>query len=258
MIRIIMYNFKMNYNNENKYFKYISDEIFYQGVLKLVKNYSEKKNKIKIVDLFKNKLDPFHISIESTMSNITALNFLNNIEKGRQLGKSLSNWIGKFHEEMMKNLEGFEKATNSNVEKSGTTQADIINKKLKMVVEVKNKWNTMKGSDYKSVFDSLELYINNNYEIAYLLIINAKKSVEDVWSFKHKEIEYKNDRIHTISIDRFLHKVTGDSQAFNSYINAFLRALKDVHINLSFRTIDDDLLEELRENVFDENYKDYK
>ena len=121
---------------------------------------------------YKNAIDPFSAVFDSTIHNISIEEWIN-LEKIRQKQKTLQNAIGDFHENIIGAMPNWEKLPVGGI-------IDVISKKKKIIADIKNKYNTTKGSDKKTLYDNLEALINEKYKeyIGYYVEIipqNGKK-----------------------------------------------------------------------------------
>ena len=77
-------------------------------------------------------------------------------EEGRQTQKTLQNIVGNLHEYVIDCFYGWERLEIGNI-------VDIKNDELKIIAEVKNKWNTTKGNHKVSIYDDLAGVLENRY-----------------------------------------------------------------------------------------------
>lgn len=126
--------------NKNTLVPYVSDEDLY----KIVKDVIDRSSKDK--DLYKNALDPFSALFDSLINNLSYNNWIKN-EKMRQRQKTLQNVIGIFHQKIISSIDGWENIDDV---------FDVENKDKKIIAEIKNKYNTIKGSDKVYVYNSLK------------------------------------------------------------------------------------------------------
>lgn len=96
----------------------------------------------------RNVIDPFSIFFEIASFEINSTEWINN-EKIRQAQKTLSNHIGNFHQQILGSLNGWENLESGQI-------VDIVNHDAKIIGEVKNKYNTLKGSDKSAMYYKLE------------------------------------------------------------------------------------------------------
>jgi Eco47II restriction endonuclease len=120
----------------------------------------------------KNVVDPFAMLFEMACIGLTDDAWLT-AEKSRQAQKTLSNKIGLFHQEVLGAVAGWE-----NLGTGG--QIDLVCRKRKIIAEVKNKYNTIKGSDQIGLHRELKSLVMNKSSIykgytAYYVEIIPKK-----------------------------------------------------------------------------------
>ncbi len=95
-------------------------------------------------------------------------------EKSRQSQKTLSNHLGDFHQQILGSLDGWESLSSGQM-------VDIVNHDKKIIGEVKNKHNTLKGSDKAPMYSKLENLVMQKGHMykgytAYYIEIIPKKS----------------------------------------------------------------------------------
>lgn len=121
--------------------------------------------------LYNNVVDPFSAVFDSIINKITLEQWLE-VEKSRQVQKTLQNGIGTFHQSLIGNIDGWEDL--------GTGQiVDLRNKNKKIIAEVKNKYNTTKGNHKPSIYDDLKLKLescgDDEYMAYYVEVIRKCK-----------------------------------------------------------------------------------
>lgn len=149
----------LTFIDDEKLIRIVSD------ILNVADNAIKKSDK----DLYKNVIDPFSVLFEMAGFSTDYQQWILN-EKLRQSQKSLSNRVGTFHEEILGNLNGWLRLND---------QVDIVSEEQKIIAEIKNKHNTIKGSDRKRYYDSFKELVmpkNQKYKgyTAYLVEIIPK------------------------------------------------------------------------------------
>lgn len=123
---------------------YISNQDLYSHVQEIV-------DKIRLslggaeTKLHKNVIDPFSAVFVSGVRGLELDQWLE-MEKTRQVQKTFEGKLGAFHENVLCSMPGWRR-TRGNV--------DLENQELRLVAEVKNKHNTVKGSDRVVYYDRL-------------------------------------------------------------------------------------------------------
>ena len=112
--------------------------------------------------------DPFTIATQAVLFDQPA-NSMMAFEKLRGINKTISNAVGTFHQNVLGLAEGWE-----NLGASGGV-VDLIVRETPaskpVHVEVKNRYNTIKASDEKEVWDKLDMLARTNNSTSYLVQI---------------------------------------------------------------------------------------
>jgi hypothetical protein len=151
------------------YLSYISDTDLEKAVKKVVDCISQVKSKPN-EDLYKNVVDPFSAIFDGVVDGISFNDWLTR-EKVRQDQKTVQNAIGNFHQDVIGSIAGWQNLRTGNL-------VDVCNTKMKIIAEVKNKHNTVKGTDRVVIYDELLTALQNpNYQgfTAYFVEIVPKK-----------------------------------------------------------------------------------
>lgn len=118
--------------------------------------------------------DPFTIATQAVLFNQPAESMMA-FERLRGVNKTISNAVGNFHQCVLGLAEGWE-----NLGASGGV-VDLIVRETPaskpIHVEVKNRYNTIKASDEKDVWDKLDMLARTNNSVSYLVQIVPKDSV---------------------------------------------------------------------------------
>ncbi|AGN14133.1 Eco47II restriction endonuclease [Legionella pneumophila] len=96
----------------------------------------------------KNVIDPFLTIFEISGFRIDSTEWLEH-EKWRQAQKSLSNSIGIFHQKLLGSINGWECLPTGHI-------VDIVNHEKRIIAEIKNKYNTIKGSAKAKLYHDLD------------------------------------------------------------------------------------------------------
>jgi hypothetical protein len=189
----------------NKYLNYITDEHLLKCIANLHKSYITAKNKISRKDFSKNKIDTVKLTFDSKFNDIDEESLVET-EMLRQIDKSINNFIGTFHEEVLGGIAGFEIGKLSGY--------DIKAKDDTLFAEIKNKHNTMSSSSQESVFQKLAKYADANKKAkCYWVQILANGSFNKHWSGLINGKEYSHTRVFKISGDQFYALLTGQDDA---------------------------------------------
>ena len=171
-------------------------------------------------DFYKNSVDPFSALFDAATAKIT-LDSWAKIEKGRQRQKTLQNAIGEFHEEILGAVPGWERLPVGGV-------IDVVSKTKKIITEIKNKYNTTKGSDKKEIYTNLKFKLATpqyfGYTAYYVEIIPKGARIYNkpfTPSDNRTNQRLSEDpRIRVIDGKSFYELVTGDSLALDKLYKA--------------------------------------
>lgn len=235
---------------KNSYVSFLTDEQIYECIKEVFEGYQKKD--ITFKNFNRNLLDPFHMIFSAKLENLTEEEWVDK-EVKRQLDKTLSNLIGSFQEEIIGKAAGF---TRYKVGDSEAHSMDIVSDDKKIIADIKNKHNTLKGSSSPGLFQELEGALEFFPEAtAYYVRIIDKASQDEIWEFNANGKKYKNDRIHLISGDRFYEIVFGVEDAFYQFVKILPKAIDDFIRIYKFRKKDTDDFKVARElnDIIEEN-----
>ncbi len=98
--------------------------------------------------VFKNVVDPFSALFDASIQEITLDDWLSQ-ERNRQIQKTFQNAVGQFHQNIIGAMPGWKSLPTGGL-------IDVENQSKKIIAEIKNKYNTTKGSDKIRVYDNLK------------------------------------------------------------------------------------------------------
>jgi len=205
---------------------FISDEDLYKQVkhvLDIARDTSEKAES----RLFENTVDPFSALFDAIFQGISLKQWLKQ-EKARQTQKTLQNALGDFHQEILGSIPGWKSLGKGNI-------FDLKNDKLKIIAEVKNKYNTTKGNHKVAIYDDLGGQLKSGYKgyTAYYVEIIPKNKIAYNKPFvpsdnrTHKRRPERKD-IRVIDGKSFYHLATGDCEAIKKLYNALPGVIYDI------------------------------
>lgn len=134
------------------YLPFIEDSDLIKEVEMVIGDLLDEKRS-KQQDIYKNTIDPFSAVFDSFVSGIGLFTWLQK-EDSRQIQKSLQNRIGEFHQNVLGSCHGWEVID---------SVIDIKNDEKRIIAEIKNKYNTTKGSDKKVIYENLENQLGNKF-----------------------------------------------------------------------------------------------
>lgn len=130
--------------------RFISDKNLATAVTRLLE--VAQKARIEADKRFgRNVIDPFAVLFEMSGFNTDETAWLVG-EKNRQAQKTLQNHVGNFHQIILGMMDGWQDLGTGGV-------VDLVCHDKKIIAEVKNKHNTVKGSDKVKVYDQLETLV---------------------------------------------------------------------------------------------------
>ena len=135
------------------YLKFISNHDLITAVSKVIK-VIEKAEHDAETNMYKNVIDPFSALFHGITKSISYKDWLKQ-EKARQTQKTMQNSIGDFHQDILGSISGWK-----NLGVGGGL--DVINEKMKIIAEVKNKYNTTKGNHLVKLYDDIKNTLKNN------------------------------------------------------------------------------------------------
>jgi hypothetical protein len=128
------------------YLSYISDDDL-ENAVQIVVNCIRQVQAKPATSIYKNVIDPFSAIFDGVVEGTSFADWLNK-EKIRQNQKTVQNAIGEFHQSIIGSIPGWQNLkTGKNI--------DVCNLNLNIIAEIKNKHNTVKGSDRTVIYDTL-------------------------------------------------------------------------------------------------------
>jgi len=183
------------------------------------------------VDIHKNSLDAFGALFECVASGSNLKTWMAS-EKVRQAQKTLQNSIGTFHQELIGGID--------NCNGLGTGGGvDVENVSAGWVAEVKNKFNTVKGSDRVGIYDLLKIHMARHEEKHgkaftgyYVEVIPSKRQIynepfQPTDSKKGGKKRPRNERIRVISGPAFYDLASGTKGALKKIYKVLPKVLED-------------------------------
>ncbi len=129
------------------YLPWISDDSLLSAVVELIEIAKKAQNRTQI-EFTKNVIDPFSAMFQIAGFGIDYQSWIIS-EQTRQSQKTLQNYIGDFHQTILGSLRNWKNLKTGNI-------IDLVSDELKVIAEVKNKHNTVKGSNLSDLYNSLE------------------------------------------------------------------------------------------------------
>lgn len=169
--------------------------------------------------------DPFTLVAQSVITN-SSLDSAIGFEAERAINKTLSNEIGLWHQRVLGLAEGWHDlgASGGGVD----LRSDRIDARFgkTLVAEVKNRYNTIKSSDEKKVWDQLDLDARSTDSVAYVFQIVPKDHARYDRPWK---VSGRSERDHVRCCDgaTAYEMVFGREDALQELYEAFPALLRD-------------------------------
>ncbi|HTN21188.1 MAG TPA: Eco47II family restriction endonuclease [Pelobium sp.] len=209
----------------NKYLNYISDEHLLTCIANLHRSYTKAKENISKKTFYKNKVDVVKLTFDSRFNSIEE-EALIEAEVLRQIDKSINNFIGTFHEEILGGISGYHVGKLSGFDIKATDDS--------LFADIKNKHNTMNSSSAEALFQKLANYADRyKKSTCYWVQILSTDSFDSLWAGIINGKEYSHSRVRKITGDKFYALLSGEEDAlFKLYkvlpkaTNDYLKSLK--------------------------------
>ncbi len=120
----------------------------------------------------RNVIDPFATVFTLSFFKMSHEHWVH-MEEFRKKDKTLTNALGAFHQQILGSVEGWENLGQNAV-------VDLVNQNRQIIAELKNKYNTVKGSDKINIYNALHSCIHDKvsrfrgYKAYYVTIIPQK------------------------------------------------------------------------------------
>jgi translation elongation factor EF-G len=209
----------------NTYLNYITDEHLFKCIANLHSSYIKAKNNISKKTFYKNKVDIIKLTFDTKFNDIDEESLIES-EILRQIDKSINNFIGTFHEEVLGGITGYSVGKLSGY--------DIKANDNSLFADIKNKHNTMNSSSAEALFQKLATYANSYKKAScYWVQILAVDSFDNLWSGIINGKEYSHSRVRKISGDQFYKLVSGVDDALFQLYKVLPKATEDYLRTLS-------------------------
>lgn len=203
----------------NKYVSFISDEHYLKCIENLYGAYVKAKADLSKKNFYSNKIDTIKLTFDASFNNISEEDIIKT-EILRQIDKSINNFIGTFHEQILGGIDGYEIGNLSGFDIRATDDS--------LFADVKNKHNTMNSGAAESLFQKLARYADTyKHAKCYWVQVLAKKSFNENWFGEINGKEYSHTRVYKISGDRFYALLSGQDDAFFQLHKALPLAIND-------------------------------
>lgn len=190
------------------YVDFISDEDFEEVVRTLIEKYEKTKDEMSYKKFTANQIDPIKFIFDKNILDQSDEEKIK-AEITRKIDRTIANAIGDFHENLLGKIKGYKKYPVGH-------GYDIKADNDSLYADIKNKHNTVKGSDLKNLYKDLESYIqkskNPDAKAYWVQIISGGKSFNEKWNIPIEKLD--NPKVFKISGDKFYELLTGKKNAF--------------------------------------------
>lgn len=207
------------------YLPFISDQKLKNAVKDVVDCILETEQKQE-EEMYKNVIDPFSAIFDGAVQGFSLEAWLKK-EKSRQVQKTVQNRIGYFHQEILGSIPGWTTLDEG---------VDVCNQERKIIAELKNKYNTVKGSDKFGIYDYLLSCLSKpeyqDFTAYYVEIIPLnRKSYNRPFTPSNRESKTRkpaNEKIRIISGQEFYKLATGEPRALSMLFDVLPGVISDV------------------------------
>ncbi len=210
------------------YLKFISDKDLCSAVSNVIKIIETAEHDAQI-KLHKNVVDPFSALFHGVTHSISYKEWIEQ-EKARQTQKTMQNAIGVFHQEILGSVYGWR-------DLGAEGGLDIENSEMKIIAEVKNKFNTTKGNHKIEIYDAIKAKLKmpkySNF-IGYFVevIPQGKKKYDKPFTppdNKTKKCRPTRNKIRVIDGVSFYAMATGRKNALQELFEILPHVIIDKH-----------------------------
>lgn len=223
------------------YLPFVSDNDLFQAVQKVIDDFGTAHTKIED-DIWRNVVDPFSAVFDATLHGMPLTEWMDH-EKRRQVQKSLQNTVGNFHQQILAAIPGWEEME---------SVLDIRNNSVRIIAEVKNKFNTTKGNHKVAIYDDIDLLLSSYYigfTGYYVEIIPSNRDGYDKPFTPSDNTTHtrrqENPLIRVIDGRRFYEKASGYPNALSTLYEVLPYVVSDICGTDASRISEDALFEEL-------------
>lgn len=205
---------------------FISNKNLYNHVKEVI-DIAQQASDLAVKNLYSNVVDPFSAIFDALRQEITLIDWIEQ-ETARQIQKTMQNALGDFHQAIIGSMNGWEDLSVGHV-------VDVRNVKRKIIAEVKNKYNTTKGSDKKSIYDNINsqlMTVCKGFTGYYVEIIpKSKRSYNKVFTPSDNITQQQrpvNESIRVIDGKSFYALASGHQEALKMLYTVLPKVISDI------------------------------
>lgn len=215
------------------YLSWISDENLLSALEEFAAALSRGDEK-NAKDSGRNVIDPFATAFSLSFFRMSHEHWIH-MEEFRKKDKTLTNALGTFHQQVLGSVDGWENLGQN-------AFVDLVNDKRKIIAELKNKYNTVKGSDKINIYNTLHSCIYDKVSRfrgykAYFVTLIPQKPEGILRPFAPSDNQSgtkpaTDQSIIEIDGKRFYSLVTGNETALEDLFKVILDILTSRHFHL--------------------------
>lgn len=195
--------------------------------------------------LYSRVIDPFG-AIFDALSQDMSLSQWKEKEKARQVGKTLENKVGDFHQNIIGSMGGWQNLGTGSV-------VDVASQSKKIIAEIKNKYNTMKGNAKKAIYDDLKGLISSGKYRDYIgyyveIVPRTKKGYDKPFTPPDNVTHTRrptNERIRIIDGKQFYALASGYEDALEELYKVLPKVIGDLLSKSFYKVKNEPLFTEL-------------
>lgn len=222
------------------FWNFVDDETLLTEIKNVLKQFEQE---MEAVDIHRNVIDPFSALFDMAKQGIDFEEWLEQ-EKSRQSQKTLQNLVGYFHQHILGAVGDW-----SDPGSGGSI--DLINEKLKIIVEIKNKHNTLNSSSATQTYNKMVGHLDNSkkgYQ-GYVVLLIPKRPQRYRKHFAPNDDGVpvqRRDDLMEIDGASLYEIVTGDKDALRKLYTCLPEAIEAALPGLKF-SIDEELRSEFKQ-----------
>ncbi|MBI3255821.1 MAG: Eco47II family restriction endonuclease [Candidatus Andersenbacteria bacterium] len=203
---------------------FVTDEELCLHVKTMVDSVNAAKAKV-VENPYSTVIDPFSAVVDASIQHISLEEWMEQ-EKVRKIQKALQNALGKFHQNILGSMPGWENA--------GTGGSyDVRNTEKKIIAEIKNKYNTLNSGGFWNMHTTLTGHLDyggRGFTAYYVPIITeTPKAFNKPFSTTRNGIRTPiREDLRTMDGKSFYAMASGDANALANLYRALPDALAHV------------------------------
>lgn len=223
----------------SRYWEYIENNVLIDEIKTVLQQFSLE---MESVDIYRNVIDPFSAVFDMAKQGIEFDEWLEQ-EKSRQSQKTLQNLVGYFHQHILGAVGDWDDpGTGGSI--------DLVNDRLKVIAEIKNKHNTLNSSSATQTYNKMVGHLDGDkkgYQ-GYVVLLIPKRTKRYIKFFAPNDDGTpvkKREDLKEIDGASIYEIVTGDKDALKKLYNCLPEAIDAAIPDLDF-TIEDSLRDEFK------------